>query len=105
MVAEFYYVEFSRQFRFWKRARSSSYVTDDKDENGRKGGVRKESNYFKIASKKRYGYKKGDIYGGAGRGDYRYFASVFKNYNVQSYFHPGDEFVYGRCGGQDVGHI
>ncbi len=50
MVAEFYYVEFSRQFRFWKRARSSSYVTDNKDENGRKGGVRKESNYLKTAS-------------------------------------------------------
>ncbi len=47
MVPAFYYAEFSRQFRLWKRERSSSYVTDDKDENGRKGRVRKKRNYFK----------------------------------------------------------
>ena len=35
MVPEFYYAEFSRQFRLWKRERSGGYVTDDKDENGR----------------------------------------------------------------------
>ncbi len=52
MVPEFYYVEFSRQFRLRKREHSSSYVTDDEDENGRKGLVRKERNYFKTASKK-----------------------------------------------------
>ncbi len=46
MVPAFYYAEFSRQFRLWKRERSSSYVTDDKDENGRKGRVRKKRNYF-----------------------------------------------------------
>ncbi len=51
MIAEFYYAEFSRQFRLWKRERSSSYVTDEKDKNGRKGRVRKERNYFKTASK------------------------------------------------------
>ena len=50
MVPEFYYAEFSRQFRLWKMERSGGYVTDDKDENGRKGRVRKERNYFKIAS-------------------------------------------------------
>ncbi len=47
MVPAFYYAEFSRQFRLWKRERSSSYVTDDKDENGRKGRVIKKRNYFK----------------------------------------------------------
>ncbi len=46
MVPAFYYAEFSRQFRLWKRERSSSYVTDDKDENGRKGRIRKKRNYF-----------------------------------------------------------
>ena len=50
MVPEFYYAEFSRQFRLWKRERSGGYVTDDKDENGRKGRVRKERNYFNTAS-------------------------------------------------------
>ena len=50
IVPEFYYAEFSRQFRLWKRERSGGYVTDDKDENGRKGRVRKERNYFKTAS-------------------------------------------------------
>ena len=48
-VPEFYYAEFSRQFRLWKRERSGGYVTDDKDENVRKGRVRKERNYFKTA--------------------------------------------------------
>ena len=52
MIAEFYHAEFSRQFRLWKRERSSSYVTDEKDKNGRKGRVRKERNHFKTASKK-----------------------------------------------------
>ncbi len=47
MVPEFYYAEFSRQFRLWKRERSGGYVTDDKDENGRKGRARKERNYLK----------------------------------------------------------
>ena len=42
MIPEFYYAEFSRQFRLWKMERSGGYVTDDKDENGRKGRVRKE---------------------------------------------------------------
>ena len=51
MVPEFYYAEFSRRFRLWKRERGGGYVTDDKDENGRKGRVRKERNYFKTASK------------------------------------------------------
>ncbi len=50
MVPEFYYAEFSRQFRLWKRERSGGYVTDDKDENGRKGRARKERNYFKTTS-------------------------------------------------------
>ncbi len=36
MTAVFYYGE---------------YVTDDKDENARKGGARKENNYFKAVSK------------------------------------------------------
>ena len=52
MIAEFYYAEFSRQFRLWKRERSSSYVTDEKDKNGRKGRVRKFGNHFKTASKR-----------------------------------------------------
>ncbi len=46
MVSAFYYVGFSRQFRLWKRERSRSYVTDEKDENGRKGRIRKKRNYF-----------------------------------------------------------
>ncbi len=50
MIPEFYHVEFSRQFRLWKRERSRSYVTDDKDENGRKGRIRKERDYFKTDS-------------------------------------------------------
>ncbi len=37
-------------FRLRKRERSSSYVTDDEDENVRKGRVRKERNRFKTAS-------------------------------------------------------
>ena len=51
MIPEFYYADFPRQFRLRKRERSSSYVTDDEDENGRKGHVRKERNYSKTASK------------------------------------------------------
>ena len=50
MIPEFYYAGFPRQFRLRKRERSSSYVTDDEDENGRKGHVRKERNYSKTAS-------------------------------------------------------
>ena len=50
MIPEFYYADFPRQFRLRKRERSSSYVTDDEDENGRKGHVRKERNYSKTAS-------------------------------------------------------
>ena len=46
MIFEFDYAEFLRQFRLWKRERSRSYVTDEKDENGRKGRVRKKKNYF-----------------------------------------------------------
>ncbi len=46
MVPEFNYAEFLRQFLLWKRERSSSYVTDEKDENGRKGRVRKKRDYF-----------------------------------------------------------
>ncbi len=37
-------------FRLRKRERSSSYVTDDEDENVRKGRVRKERNRFKTVS-------------------------------------------------------
>ena len=44
MVPDFYHAEFSRQFRLRKRERSSGYVTDDEDENGRKGRVIKERN-------------------------------------------------------------
>ena len=44
MVPVFYHAEFSRQFRLRKRERSSGYVTDDEDENGRKGRVIKERN-------------------------------------------------------------
>ena len=51
MIPEFYYADFPRQFRLRKRERSSSYVTDDEDENGRKGQVRKERNSSKTASK------------------------------------------------------
>ena len=51
MVAEICYMEFSSQFRLWKRERSRSYVTDEKGENGRKGRVNNKSNYFKTASK------------------------------------------------------
>ena len=51
MIPEFYYADFPRQFRLRKRERSSSYVTDDEDENGRKGHVRKERNHSKTASK------------------------------------------------------
>ena len=54
MIPEFYYADFPRQFRLRKRERSSSYVTDDEDENGRKGHVRKERNYSKTASKKMF---------------------------------------------------
>ena len=50
MVAEVCYMDFSRQFHLWKRERSRSYVTDEKDENGRKGRVNNKSNYFKTAS-------------------------------------------------------
>ena len=50
MIPEFYYADFPRQFRLRKRERSSSYVTDDEDENGRKGHVRKERNHSKTAS-------------------------------------------------------
>ncbi len=50
MIPELYYADFPRQFRLRKRERSSSYVTDDEDENGRKGHVRKERNYSKTAS-------------------------------------------------------
>ena len=50
MIPEFYYADYPRQFRLRKRERSSSYVTDDEDENGRKGHVRKERNYSKTAS-------------------------------------------------------
>ncbi len=39
MVTAFFYAEFSRQFRLWERKRSRSYVTDEKDENGREGRV------------------------------------------------------------------
>ncbi len=41
-VTEFYYGRFSRQFWHLKRAHSCSYVTDEKDKNGRKDVVRKE---------------------------------------------------------------
>ena len=50
MVAEVYYMDFSRQFHLWKRERSRSYVTDEKGENGRKGRVNNKSNEFKTAS-------------------------------------------------------
>ncbi len=45
MIPEFDYAEFLRQFRLWKREHSSSYVTDEKDENGRKSRIRKLSDY------------------------------------------------------------
>ena len=51
MVPEFYYADFPRQFRLRKGERSSGYVTDDEEENSRKGRVIKERNYFKTASK------------------------------------------------------
>ncbi len=47
MVPEFDHADFLRQFRLWKRERSHSYVTGEKDENGRKGRIRKKRNYFK----------------------------------------------------------
>ncbi len=44
MIPEFDYADFSRQFLLWKRERRRSYVTDEKDENGRKG--RKKDKLF-----------------------------------------------------------
>ena len=47
MVPEVNYMEFSRQFRLWKKERGGGYVTDDKGENGRKGRIRNNRNYLK----------------------------------------------------------
>ena len=79
MIPEFYYAVFPRQFRLRKRERSSSYVTDDEDENGRKGHVRKERNYSKTASKSvHYNVRIFDVQSASGNGMLRTAPSRFR---------------------------